>query len=201
MMLVHTTAGAQGLGDWFNQKKEQRKQLLEQIAALKVYMDRSRKGYDIVKDGTKLTGDIRRLDKNMQGSYFDSWKTVSPSVRKYDRIGDIIRLHEAMLAQRKKAMDKAGQSDDFTSAERNEMNRLYAAIASQADKDLDELLLVATDGKVSMSDDERIVRIEKLYAAMQKRYAVQQKLSRNILALAEARERKRQYLRTLRGLQ
>jgi len=200
MVAIRSASIAQGLGDWFNQKQQQKKQLLEQIAALKVYLDHTRKGYEVLKYGTDLTGDIRNLDKYQHADYFNDRKKVSPTIKKHDRIGDIIRLYETMLKRRNITLTRAREGGHFTSGEMSEMNRLFASIAAEADMDLDELLMVATDGQVSMSDDERIARIEKLYAIMQKRHGVQLSLSQKILSLAEGRNRKQQYLKTLKGI-
>ncbi|ULT42931.1 conjugal transfer protein TraI [Niabella defluvii] len=63
-LLLVVSAGsnlqAQTFAEWFQQKKTQKKYLLQQIAALQVYIGYAKKGYNIAKDGLNTIGGFTR---------------------------------------------------------------------------------------------------------------------------------------------
>ncbi len=50
-VLLFQSANAQTWDEWFKQKKTQKKYLVQQIAALRVYLDYLKKGYTVVHNG------------------------------------------------------------------------------------------------------------------------------------------------------
>ncbi len=53
----------------------QKKSLLQQIAALKVYIDYAQKGYSIAKEGLTLIGNIKNREFDLHSKYISSLKT------------------------------------------------------------------------------------------------------------------------------
>ena len=51
---------------------KQRKEMLLQIAALKVYMEYAQKGYTAVKKGLHFIGDVKKGKLNLHNDYFNS---------------------------------------------------------------------------------------------------------------------------------
>lgn len=189
LLLFSAAASAQTWGEWFNQKSTQRKYLIQQIAALKVYTEFLRKGYTVVKDGTGLIRDIKNGDFNLHKDYFGGLKTVNPAIKRYDKVEDIVVMHALMLQERQATLATAADSKRFSSEEIRALLKLYAALSDEAGKDLDELLMVAEDGTLELSDDERIKRIEQLYTRMQTKLIFQRKLNKNIIAISNGRKR------------
>lgn len=70
------------------QAKQQR-MLLEQIAALKVYIGYAQKGYSAVKKGLNTIGDFKRGEFNLHTDYLNSLKVVNPKIKKYARVTEI----------------------------------------------------------------------------------------------------------------
>src|SRR5260221_4860823 len=81
---------AQTYDEWFRQKKTQKKYLLQQIAALQVYIDYAKKGYDIASKGLNTIRDIKNGDFNLHRDFFGSLKQVNPKIKKYAKVADII---------------------------------------------------------------------------------------------------------------
>ena len=77
--------------DLYGQLK-QRKVLLQQIAALKVYTDYAQKGYSEAKKGLTTIGDFKRGEFNLHSDYFNSLKTVNPKIKTYAKVGEIIAV-------------------------------------------------------------------------------------------------------------
>ena len=66
---------AQTVNEWVNQKSTQKKYLLQQIAALQVYINYAKKGYNIVSGGINTIRDIKKGDLNLHNTFFSSLKT------------------------------------------------------------------------------------------------------------------------------
>lgn len=167
----------------------QQKTMLEQIAALQVYLGWLKKGNNILKDGTNIIGAIKKGDLTLHTSRFDSLKAVSPGIRNSDKVKAILHLHQAMSDARPLLLRKAAESGQFSAAEITELRQRCTGLAEESGKDIDELLLVITPGKVSMTDDERIRVVDRLYTQMQQKYTAQKQLNRYVIALADQRQR------------
>ena len=88
--LVSNSINAQTWQECFQQKKTQKKYLLQQIAALKVYLNYARKGYDIANKGITTVRNIKKGDFNLHQDFFGSLKIVNPKIKKYLKLADII---------------------------------------------------------------------------------------------------------------
>lgn len=194
------TAGAQTWGEWFNQKNTQRKYLLEQIAALKVYTSYLNKGYNVAKDGTQLIGDIRDGDFSLHKNYFGSLKAVNPAIGKQDKVAAILSMQSAMSRVRQQIISYANENKWLSITERDLVRKRCADLGREAAKDLDELSLLLTEGKLEMTDDERIAGIGKLYISTQDKQALQNRMRKNIFGLTEARQREASDLQTIKSL-
>ncbi len=201
LFLLPPLIQAQGIvGEIFNQKQTQKKYLLQQIAALKVYLGYLEKGYKTVQDGTRLIGDIKDGDLNLHTNRFDSLKKVNPSIRNFQSVDKIISLQRQMADSRRKTLQYVTESNWLSTDELKELRLLYAKLAEEADKDLEELQMTVTNGELRLTDDQRLARIEKLYASTVDKRAYQNRLNRNVLNLVAGRKQSEQEHKALRGL-
>src|SRR5215470_7473984 len=88
---------AQSFDVWFQQKKTQKKYLLQQIAALQVYLDYLEKGYSISKEGLGMIQDLKNGEFVLHDSFFNSLKIVNPVVRKGAEVTEIVALQLAIV--------------------------------------------------------------------------------------------------------
>ena len=191
LFLSVTHAGAQNWDEWFNQKKTQKKYLLEQIAALKVYLDHTRKGYKIVKGGLSTIGHIRNGEFGLHKDFFGALGAVSPAVRDYARVGDITRLQVLLVQEREqgyRALEKSGQ---LSSLEMQQVRSTHKKVLEESLADLDDLFRILTPGKLEMSDAGRLERIDVIYDSMLKRYRYLHHYNGRARQLAENRLREK----------
>lgn len=189
MLLVCTaTARAQGLGNWFNQKKTQTKYLVQQIVALQVYLSYLKKGYDVTRDGLNLIGDIKNGEFDLHKDYFNSLKTVNPKIMKYPKITGILSMQMIMLQQYHEVMKQIKASGQFTGAEIIYIKKVYDNVENEAVKDLDELQLVTANGEMEMTDGERIRQIDNIYKQVQDKFSFLRSFSQLVRQLAAARK-------------
>ncbi|MEE1946404.1 hypothetical protein VRU48_14870 [Pedobacter sp. KR3-3] len=193
-------AHGQTWSEWFRQKATQKKYLLQQIEALKVYAGYLKDGYNVAKDGTRLIGDIKNGDFSLHRDYFAGLKSVKPGIRNQDKVTAILEMERQMLRSRTAVFEKVRQSGQFSPAELEEIRGLYNRLNEEASRDLDEMELVIRDGEAAMTDDERIRRIDLLYVSMQGKKTTQHRLNQKLLGLATSRKAKQQEYQTLKEL-
>ena len=95
------SSGAQTTDEWLNQKATQKKYLLQQIAALQVYLGYAKKGYTIVTSGVNTIRNIKNGDFNLHRDFFSRLKNVNPAIRRYAKVADIISYQVKIIRQTK----------------------------------------------------------------------------------------------------
>ena len=167
LLLSFATSGsAQTFAEWFNQKATQRKYLIQQIAALQVYIGYVSKGYTIAKNGLNTIRDIKRGDFNLHNSYLTSLVTVNPKIKRYAKVADIIALQINIAKQAAKTIKDCKNSHLLTAAELAYLQKVFSTLLDDCVKCLDNLFNLITNRELSMKDDERIAAIDKLYIDM-----------------------------------
>ena len=69
LFLAAGTVEAQTFSEWFRQKKTQKKYLLQQIAALQVYIGYAQKGYRIAKEGLTTIGGFTKGEFDLHSDF------------------------------------------------------------------------------------------------------------------------------------
>ncbi|HNU47250.1 MAG TPA: hypothetical protein PKM40_00365 [Bacteroidia bacterium] len=178
---------AQTTEEWFNQKSTQKKYLLQQIAALQVYFNYAKKGYDIVSGGLNTIRDIKKGDLNIHNTFFNSLKTVNPRIAKYQKVADIISYQIRIIKQVKETMVYIRESNQFTPEEIEYNKKVFDFFLQQCIESINELFAIVTYGELEMKDNERITWIDKLYTDMQDKYTFCTVMSEDMALLAAQR--------------
>lgn len=192
---------AQTFAEWFDQKNTQRKYLLQQIAALQVYISHAKKGYNIAKEGLNTIGGFTRGEFNLHTDFFNSLNSVNPEIRRYVKVADIIALQVKIVQNYNRTHRRLKSSDAFSDDELAYIGRVFIRLLDDCDKMLDELITITTDGKLEMKDDERIKRIDKLYLDMQDKFKFSQSFSNDAKYLAMSRIKEKTDVQTSRVVQ
>lgn len=171
---------AQTWSEWFQQKKTQKKYLLQQIAALQVYMDYAEKGYKIAGDGIHAVRDIKKGDFNLHEAFFKSLYQINPAIKKYAKVADILVFQFKILKSGKQTLKDVGSSKQFTSEEIKYCASVFDFLFGECVKSVDELIDVITADKFQMKDDERLKRIDNIYTDMQDKYAFSASFSEDL---------------------
>jgi len=204
LLILVSMAGslkAQTLAEWFQQKKTQKKYLLQQIAALQIYIGYVQKGYQIAKEGLTTIGGFTRGEFNLHADYFNSLKVVNPEIKHYTKVAEIIGLQVKVVQNYNSTFRKLKSTDVFSNDELNYIRSAFSNLLDDCEKTLDELIAVITDGKLEMKDDERIARIDKLYLDMQDKFNFCNSFSNDAKLLAVSRIKEQTDVNTSRALQ
>lgn len=160
---------SQGLKHWFSQKQTQTEYLIQQIAALKVYTGYLEKGYKIVQGGLKTIGDIKEGHFKLDQAFFDGLKMINPKVRNYSRVSEIVSLNIKVVKLSEKAIKSARSSELFSMDELEYVLGVFNKTVDGCFELSGELIQLLTAGELQLSDDERIKRIDAVYAEMDRR--------------------------------
>lgn len=180
-----------------------RKELLLQIAALQVYIDYAKKGYNLVKKGLNFIGDVKKGEVNLHSDYLGGLKKINPKIKKYSRVGEIVLLQLKIIRISNNTFRQLKQDDLFHGDELDYIERSFDRLFENCNRTLDDLLMVAMDAKLEMKDDERIERIDNLYKTMISDYEFCLTFSNEakILSLSKVSEKNNvELIRTLNGL-
>ena len=139
------------------QKLAQEKQLLNDLY----------KGYEILSKGYGAIRDVTKGSFNLHKDFLDGLLAVSPAVKNYTRIADIISLQERILQEYTTSWSRFKKDSHFTPDELVFIGNVYSGLFSQTVKNLTDLTNMLTDGVYRASDAERLEQIDDLYRQMQ----------------------------------
>ncbi len=169
--LVAGSIHAQTWQEWFQQKKTQKLYLIQQIAALKVYLGYARKGYDIANKGITTVRNIKKGDFDLHRTFLEALKLVNPKIRKYAKIADIIDYQVRIIKATNESLQKIRSANQFTPTELDYCKQVLDNLLNECVKGIEELLIVISSSILEMKDDERIKRIDNIHIDMQDKYA------------------------------
>lgn len=181
------SSSAQTTDEWLNQNSTQKKYLLQQIAALQVYLGYAKKGYNIVTGGINTIRNIKNGDLNLHRDFFNRLKNVNPAIHRYAKVADIIACQVKIIKQTKLVLQQIRETKQFTEAELNYCKQVFDTLLGECIKTVEELMLVTTSGELEMKDAERLKRIDGLYADVQDKYSFACSFSEDMGLLAVQR--------------
>lgn len=194
MLITVQLSQGQTFGEFFNQKKTQKRYLLEQIAALQVYIGYAKKGYDIASSGLQTVRDITSGEFNLHLGFINSLKLVSPAVRKNYKVIEIIDYQIRIS----KAFASVKYNDLLSLPNQSYVGDVQSQVILDCGNDLEELLLIITSGKIKMRDEERLKRLDKLYDSMIDKYAFTMNFIGQVNTLIRQSEQQQLWINQLR---
>lgn len=136
---------------------------IQKLAQLKKILSNMKTGYQIVSGGYNSIKDISKGNFNLHQTFLDGLMQVSPAVKKYKRIGEIISMQGQLVKEYKSAFRRFEASNLFNENEMTYMKNVYANLFNKSLQNLEELSMIVTAGKLRMSDDERLNAIDKIF--------------------------------------
>jgi hypothetical protein len=185
---------AQTFAEWWNQKSTQKKYLIQQIAALQVYISFLQSGYNIVHSGLNTIKDITNGEFHLHDLYISSLKQVNPVIRDDKRVDEIVAMQQYIS----QAFGGIGNSSLLSADQNYYTSSVKDKVLTECKADMDELLLIITSGKVEMTDDERIKRLNKVYLSMQDKTAFAQNFCNQVGLLIHQRSDEIESIKQLR---
>jgi len=193
LMLIGPVSYGQTWNEIFRQKKTQKQYLLKQIAALQVYIAYAKKGYDLVGDGVHLVKDITGAEFSLHKAFFASLGVVSAPVSASPVVGEILERGLSVIVAL-----KGWKAEELNGNDRAYVSLVKANVLAECALELEELLMVITSGKLEMTDDERLQRLEGLRLSMEDKYGFALSFSGDLKRLLGQREREQHAIDQIR---
>lgn len=174
---------------------EEAEQLLldvQKLSQLKQMLADLKKGYEIVYQGYSTIKNISEGNFNLHQVFLDGLLEVSPAVRNYKKVADIISLQLKIVSEYKSAFKQFKKNGKFTADEIDYMGKVYSNLFDQSINNLETLAMIITSGTLRMSDDERLKQIDDLYEDMVDKLTFLRHFNNqtSLLALQRTREEK-----------
>lgn len=134
----------------------------EKLAQMKSILKEMYKGYEVVSTGYSNVKNVTQGNFNLHEAFLNGLLAVSPAVRNYKRISDIINNQAEIIKEYKEAYAVFKKDPNFNFDELNYISSVYNNLINESVKNLDALTMVITAGKLRMSDDERLKAIDKI---------------------------------------
>jgi hypothetical protein len=191
MWCAGNAAEAQTWNEWFRQKKTQKKYLVQQIVALKVYLKYLKEGYDISKKGLKMVGDIKDGNFHDHSTYFQSLTLVNPSVKKSPKISLVISYQAKIIDDFRMLNDECRTNENLSNKEVEYVSAVYKKLLQRCEGSIAELNSIITDNTSQMKDEERMCRIDGIYDDMKDKYAFTRSFCNSTRMLMMERDKER----------
>ena len=142
---------------------------VEKLDQFKKILRDMKKGYAIIRNGYNTVSDLSRGNFNLHQTFLDGLMQVSPAVRRYKKVSDIISAQLILVREYKAAYHRFSHSGNFSPAELQYTAIIYERLLKQSLDDLQDLLTVITAGQLRMSDQERLNAIDRIYLELQQK--------------------------------
>jgi hypothetical protein len=165
---------------------------VEKLSQLKQILADLKKGYEIVSTGYTAIKNISEGNFSLHKTFLDGLMEVSPVVRNYKRVGDIINYQLLLVKEYKSAYQRFRQDKNLSPEEVRYLGLVYANLFNQSLKNLDALATILTAGDLRMSDDERLKAVDDIFFSMRDKLLFLRHFNNatTMLALQKAREQK-----------
>lgn len=161
---------------------------LEKLRELRKILKELKKGYDILFEGYTKIRDISRGNFKLHEAFLDGLLQVSPGVKNYGRIADIVKMQLAILNECRASRSKLAASGSFSAKELDYLGKVYSDLIAASIKNLDALTDVVTAKKLRASDDERLGMIDQIYKEVSGQLIFLRHLNSNNSVLAAQRK-------------
>lgn len=139
---------------------------IQKLAELKSILTTLKKGFDVVSKGYNTVKKLTEGNFSLHKVFLDGLMQVSPAVKKYRKIPEIVEAQIMLIKETKVATRRMLNADLFNEGEIDYMLGVYKTIASGSLKNLDDLVTIITANSLRMTDDERLNAIDKIYTDM-----------------------------------
>lgn len=186
--------------EWLRQKKTQRRYLVEQIAALQVYLGYVKKGYNIVDKGLTTIGNIKGATRDLDNAYLGSLKQVSPVITNSPKFRETTTYYQLILRELRALSDDAREDVNFSSREKAYIEAVYEKMRTDCNSSMEASLLAVSPEMAEMQDAERLVRLNKVHAEMGDRLAFTKHFVSTTRALSMQRAKEKQSIELMKKL-
>jgi len=136
---------------------------IEKLTQMKSILSDMKTGYQIYQQGYGTISSLSKGNFNLHSVYLNGLMAVSPEIRNYGRIAEIISIEATLVSEYKRNYKQFRQSGSFSISELNYIGDVYNKLVAETLDNIGELTDVITANKLRMSDADRIKAIDRIY--------------------------------------
>lgn len=174
---------------------------IEKLSQFKKILSDMKKGYDMLSGGYKTVKDMSEGNFSLHKTFLDALMQVSPVVKNYKRVGDIVEYQVTLIKESRKGIDRILKNESFSSNEIQYFEKVYSNLSKESLRNIEELTSIITADTFRMSDDERLEAIDKIYADMQQKVLFLRDFNGSASVLALQRFKELNDAQTVRSFQ
>jgi hypothetical protein len=178
-------ASGQTFSEWFAQKKTQKKYLIEQVTALKVYGTYLKKGYDVARNGLGSISDYLSEERRLHQDYYDRLLRANPAVQHDSQVQEILQRQQDILQD----LQFPDLSGIMSTTETQYLQQVRSAVLSNCKALLDDLDDLISDGQLNATDAARLKGVNAVYSGMLANYRFSDSFRRQVLQLIVRRRK------------
>ncbi len=142
---------------------------IEKLTQFKKILQNMYTGYKVLSDGYGKVKNVANGNYKLHQVFLDGLYVVSPEVKKYQRIPDIIQCQIDILNEYKSAFRQFKASGTFSERNIAYLGSVYNNLFKRSLANLEELMLIITSHQLRMSDEERLTAIDRIYQEMKEK--------------------------------
>jgi len=174
--------------------------MVAQIAAYQLYLSEIKGGYQIAQTGLNTAHGLKNGTFGLHTAYFNSLEQVNPAIQDNSKAKAIAGMEQQIAGNFDQEIAFQQKLQMLTPSELNYLRQVYQSLLQKCRADLSELNDVLTPGKLQLSDQQRLERVDHLYAAMQDKLAFSGSFTARCHKLALARQQAAKDRQTLKSL-
>lgn len=160
---------------------------IEKLNELRKILKELKAGYEILFKGYNTIKQLSEGNFKLHQAFLDGLLEVSPAVKNYSRVKDIIACQLAILSEYQSAYRQFSSNALFSEKELEYIKKVHADLAVSSIKNLDALADVLTAKKMRASDDERLKAIDNIYESVSDQLSFLRQFNGNAAVLASQR--------------
>lgn len=173
---------------------------IEKLTQFKAILSDMKTGYQIYSQGYNTVSSLAKGNLNLHNVYLTGLMAVSPIVRRYSKVAEIIMQQASLVTEYKRANSAFKTSGKFNASELSYMSDVYTRLVNQSLDNLDELNTILSDGKLRMSDAERLKAIDRVYVNSSDQLSCLRSFNRQGITLSLQRSKDANDVNTLKKL-
>ncbi|REA55064.1 hypothetical protein DSL64_28615 [Dyadobacter luteus] len=200
LIITAAPVKAQIVKEWLQQTSTQREYLLEQIAELKIYLEATKKGYQIAKQGLSTISSIKKGEFDLHKNRFDSLLIVKPSISSLARLKQITDLHGQINEICRRHSAGITANSNLEDWQRGQIQQAFLRLYDDSQSVISSLFLAIRHGQVSMTDDQRLDLIGSCLVQMQQNYSFARDLKEQTAVLSQERKNEKLQIENIKSL-
>ena len=173
---------------------------VQKLLQLKGILSDLKKGYEILSGGYNTIKNISEGNFKLHQLFLNGLLEVSPTVKKYKRVADIISSQLRLVSEYKASLRAMKSSGQFSLDEIYYVTNVFTSLVTISLKNLDALSKVLTDGTLRMSDAERLSAIDDIYKSSSDQLTFLRHFSSQTMVLAIQRARENSDVKSMQSL-